>query len=519
MTGKSLVISCSLCLSLAAGAQEYDYVSTPASREIALGSGLWLRSGNSAGIALDSLGRISDLSLSGTYDYGSLKSQWSGDSETDIRVATSGITQVGGMTLYGDFSYDYISIEGARYNCLMFSPSYDQPYYIADFVSSSWRKQVYDMGFRLASPLLFSECATLGFEARYKSLVGAKQVDPRIETYRYDLGFAPSVAVRLGDRSSVGLRLGYMYSFERADPSVENNWETPRVAIMRGLGFYTLGTAGGNMGFDIFYYRTNRLDASAQYVLHSPSADLLVQAAFLYGKTLVSENPTLPRMRGRTEKSAIGLDIAANLGRKKNHRLDFAAEFGLTSGYEYNQQFDNTPGVYRWITVSNPMMSTYDILEADARYSYYGGLGTDGEYDFKLGLEADFFYMDQTYLIPRSDFDVVTCSVSAFAAWNIALGDRHRLMPELSAGYGLSPYGEYSYGGSSNTDSEIVTAFYPSELRFLSSDKIKCGAGLVYPVIFSKGSSLCIRVHAACDYSLSLAEYRLGAEFGVNYLF
>ena len=505
-----------LCLCLAAGAQER---AVPATRETAVGSSLWLRSSNSAGLALDSLGVMSDLSLGLSFEQGGLKSVWAGERETDAGVEAKGVAKVAGMTLYGDFSYDYTDISGARYNASVYEPAYDQPYYVADYSVSGWKKQAYDMGFRGATPLFWRDRAAFGFEARYKAMVGAKQTDPRTETFRYDLLLAPSFTFSFGGAGTLGLKLEYMHGFERSTPSVENDWVTPRVAIMRGLGFYTAGTAGGNLGFDIFYYKTNRFGGSLQYAFSSTSADLLVDVGSYVSTTLVSENPEFPRMRGRTEKIGLTLDAMANLGRRKNHRVMLRADWGSTSGYEYNQQLGTSQGVSHWITINNPLMSTYDILEADMSYVWYSGFDGSGEYDFRLGLSADMFMMMQKYVAPLSRFDASNAGLRVFAGWNIPVGVSGRLLPELCAGYRVSPSGGYSYAGTMNRDSEIVLDMYPSELRFLTADRLETSFGLTWALGVRDKSSLCLSLRGGYDHSFGLREHRLAADFGVAYLF
>lgn len=516
VTRISLIGAVLLCLCLSAGAQEH---SVPAARETAIGSSLWLRSSNSAGLALDSLRVMSDLSLGFSFEQGGLHSVWDGDRESDVRVEAKGVAKVAGMTLYGDFSYDYMGVSGARYNASLYEPAYDQPYYVADYSVSDWKKQAYDMGFRGATPLFWTNRASFGFEARYKAMAGAKQTDPRTETFRYDMFLAPSFTFSFGRAGTVGLKLEYMHGFERSTPSVENDWVTPRVAIMRGLGFYTAGTAGGNLGFDTFYYKTDRYGGSLQYYLNSVSADMLVDVGTYLSTTLVSENPQFPRMRGRTEKYGLTLDFMANLGRRRNHRVMLRADWGSTSGYEYNQQLSTSQGVSHWITINNPLMSTYDILEADMWYVWYSGFDRRGEYDYKLGVSADIFMMMQKYVSPFSRFEAANAAVHAFAGWNVPVGADSRLLPEVRAGYRISPSGEYSYGGTANRDSEIVLDMYPSELRFLTSDRLETSLGLTWALGIRGRSSLCFLLHGGYDHSFGLREHRLKADFGVIYLF
>lgn len=507
-----------LCLCLGAGAQELSY-NNPAARETLKGSALWFLSSNSAGMTLDSLDRMSDLSMTAVHRRGGLKSVWDGKYRSDVKVAAEGIAKAGGLTLYGDFSYDYIDIREAEYNAILYEPSYDQPYYVADYSVSDWKKQAYDMGFRAATPMFWNGRAAFGFETRYKALVGAKQIDPRAETFRYDISLSPSVAVSLGNAGTLGLKLEYLHSFERSVPSVENDWVTPRVAIMRGLGFFTTGTAGGNLGFDIFYYKKDQFGGSLQYVVNAGMFDLLVDAGASYAITPVTENPELPRMRGRTEKMDFCLDLAANFGMNRNHRLMVSADWGMTSGYEYNQQLDSTPGASGWVTISNPMMSTYDILEARASYTWYSGLDRSREYDFKLGAEADAFMMEQEYKVPVSRFNATNVSVRAFAGWNIRAGSRSRILPEVSAGYRISPSGEYYYSGTANTDSQIVLDMYPSELSYLTADRLETAAGLTWALMMREKSSLCFSLCGNLYYGFEVDDYRLMAGLEIRYMF
>lgn len=518
MIRKSLIGALLLSLCVCAGAQGNVSFSTPASRETVLGSALWLGSGNSAGMALDSLVTMSGLSLKGNFTEGGLKSVWSGEKEGDIKVSTNGITRFNGLTLYGDFSYDYITQRNAEYNCILYEPSYDQPYFVADLVSSDWKKQAYDMGFRIASPVLINKHWVFGFEARYKNLVGAKQRDPRTETYRYDISVSPSAAFIFGN-SAIGLSLSYLHSFERSKPSTENFKEDPRVAIMRGLGFYTLGTASPNTGIDIFYYKTNAGETGIQYSLKSDVADILVDAGVEYRKTIVSENVTVPKTHGRTEKTTFTLNAAANLGVQKNHRLRLDTEYGSTTGYECNQKFDTTPGVFKWITISEPAMSGYNVLDADANYIWYNGLDKNGDYRFKIGADAKLFYMTQDYYVPSSSFNASNIAASVLGGWNFPSGKRSSFLPGLRIGYRMSPSGEYSYRGTTNTDSQIISDMYPRELEFLTSDRLESEASLIWALKTKSGSSLCLSAQGGYDYSFSLKDHRIAASLGISLLF
>ena len=70
-----------------------------------------------------------------------------------------------------------------------------------------------------------------------------------------------------------------------------------------------------------------------------------------------------------------------------------------------------------------------------------------------------------------------------------------------------------------NRDSEIVLDMYPSELSFLTADRLETSLGLTWALGVRDKSSLCFSLRGGYDHSFGLRKHRLAADFGVAYLF
>lgn len=118
-------------------------------------------------------------------------------------MGTSGGAYIGKFLATGGFSFRNIFEHDALYNVLMYELEDNMPYYPVDDKSSGWNRQEYLLNAGLSSPVLWDR-VSFGVKVDYTTKVGAKQLDPRGETYKYSVTVKPSVAVLLG-QSLLGL--------------------------------------------------------------------------------------------------------------------------------------------------------------------------------------------------------------------------------------------------------------------------------------------------------------------------
>ena len=215
---------------------------------------LWFSTDNAAGLAFSPLASYNDLNLSYSGKFGKFSVAQDAVTSHNVEFETSGALSLGGFRLWGDFSFKNIFDKGVRYNSNRYEVPENMPYYIADSYSSDWNRQEYDLSVKGASPVLWN-FVSFGLSLDYQTRVGAKQLDPRCETYNYHINVAPSVVFRFASNHHLGVDGFFEYAHERTTPSLNNSFEDQKVFITSGLGEYLLGKIGGNDGQKTWLYR------------------------------------------------------------------------------------------------------------------------------------------------------------------------------------------------------------------------------------------------------------------------
>lgn len=400
-------------------------------QETAIRNSLWYGSSSAAGLAFKPYGLFNTLSFDYDGEFGEYRKLGAGKSSSDISVGTSGAAYVGKFLTTGGFSFKNIFEKDALYNVLMYELEDNMPYYPIDDKSSGWNKQEYLLNAGLSSPILW-DMVSFGIKVDYTTKVGAKQLDPRGETYKYGIIVTPSVAVRLG-RSLIGLSGTYSNGFERGTVSNNNHWIDPKVWQHRGLGESTQNKVGGNDGMKTHIYNTQRFGGALQYSL---SESLFIEASFELRTTMGKENPKLPKRLGSIKENDINVDAAWIFGKDGSNKLSFNASCSLTDGIEYVQKLNTTAYQQEWMVLSENNMSTFTGVNARLSYDHLFGASDPKGYDWKVGGEAKFEMFDQSYLAPAS-------TSNAMRLYAGALADKHFKMRKSSllvgvhAGYAL----------------------------------------------------------------------------------
>ena len=210
----------SLCPSVAQAGGFEDRISSTALKETEIRNSLWLGSSSAAGLAFRPYRIFNTLDLNYNGEYGEYRALGEGKSSTEVSLDTEGAAYLGKFLVTGDFSFKNTFDQDALYNVLLYELEDNMPYYPMDSKSSGWKRQSYELGAGLTSPVLWDK-ASFGIDLEYYTKVGAKQLDPRTETYKYGLQLRPSVTVRLGE-SLLGLSVLYTDGFEMSEPSNNN---------------------------------------------------------------------------------------------------------------------------------------------------------------------------------------------------------------------------------------------------------------------------------------------------------
>lgn len=387
----------SLCPLVAQAGGFEDKISSTALKETEIRNSLWRGSSSAAGLAFRPYRIFNTLDLNYNGKYGEYRGLGEGKSSTEVSLDTEGAAYLGKFLVTGDFSFKNTFDQDALYNVLLFQLEDNMPYYPMDGKSSGWKRQSYDLGAGLTSPVLWDRVA-FGIDLEYYTKVGAKQLDPRGETYKYGLQLRPSVTVSLGE-SLLGLSALYADGFERSEPSNNNNWESPKIWYFRGLGESTQGKVGDNDGMKDCFWRTTRFGGALQY---SWSDAVFAELGYTFKQTDAKENPELPKRLGTAKEHALSLDAAWLFGQDKSDKLSLDALFSLTDGIEYVQKLNTAAFQQEWMVISSNAMSSYTDIRASLCYDHLFGAADPRGYDWKVGAEASFRMFDQSYISPAS---------------------------------------------------------------------------------------------------------------------
>ncbi len=372
-------------------------VNSTALSETVTRNSLWRGSSSAAGLAFSPYTIVNTLNLRYEGKGGEYRQIGDGKRSDGVSINTAGAARLGEFLVTGDFSFRNIFDQNSLYNVLRYEMEDNMPYYPIDDKSSGWKRQAYELGASLTSPVIWDR-VSFGLSLKYSTKVGAKQLDPRGEAYKYGLQLRPSVAVRLGG-SVLGVSGLYSDGFERSEPSNNNNWEDPKVWQMRGLGESTQGKVGGNDGMKTITWSSNTYGGALQY---SYGDGVLAELGYAHRRVDAKENPNFPKKLGTVKENSISLDAAWIFGKDKSDKLSLDAAFALTDGIEYVQKLSSTADTQEWTTVSTNTMSSYTDISAGLSYDHLFGSSDPRGYDWKVGAETFFRMFDQSYISPAS---------------------------------------------------------------------------------------------------------------------
>lgn len=482
-------------------------------QETARRNTLWDGSSSEAGLAFSSYGIFNVLSLDYGGGYGEFRKNGDGKSSSAVSVNTSGAAYIGKFLARGGFSFRNTFDRDALYNVMLFELEDNMPFYPIDDKSSGWNRQEYRLNAGLSSPILWNRLS-FGLKFDYEAKVGAKQLDPRGETFKYGVKVQPSVAIRLGKKSVLGLSGSYSDSFERAGVSNNNNWVNPTVWEHRGLGESTQGKVGGNDGLKTHTYRTDRYGAALQYSF----GDLLfVEAGYERRTTSGIENPGLPKRLGSVKEDAFRLDAAWLFGRGKSNKLSLDAEFNLTKGLEYVQKLNTTAYQQEWTLISTNEMSSFTQGSARLGYDHLFGASDPRGYSWKAGAELSFDMLKESYLSPASTLDALRVYAGLLADRHFKFRRGSSLLIGIHAGYAAGFGAGYSCLGT-NTHG-TPKAMLADQADYMNASFLRAGGKIDWTFAHSRRVSWTLGAKASYLGAFALGKNRTVCSAALGILF
>ncbi|MDD2293542.1 MAG: hypothetical protein PHD07_04940 [Bacteroidales bacterium] len=476
-----------------AQAQGSKTITYPTALEINQAQALWFNTSNAAGMIVTPLNNYNTLSVGYNVKNGEYRLQQEGNQQA-LKINTSGATNLGKARLWGEFTYQNITETDTRYNTTMLDVVPDMPYFVGDPNISYWKKQSYNMSVKAASPVLW-DLVAFGASANYFTKNGAKQIDPRSESFKYGISVEPAVVFTLGTKHSIGLTFLYLNSFERTVPVNSNNQQDQIAYIMRGVGNYTDGVVGSLSGMGTFYYKTNKIGTSLQYNFNGDRSALLAEVKSSFQVVDVFQTPTKPRRMGTTAQMLMGGNIQyINNGDDFTSKVTLDGYHKNNNGIEYIQEIDATYEVQQWVTIAKFIRSRYVFNAATLKFDLYRN--SDEGYDWMAGAQGIFSDRTDEYILPHSTFTAKNVYGELFGKKNIMAGDNSVLIG-INAGYNFNLGGGYDYNGAEPT-SKVVKDLYERDNAILCANYYQ--VGLDIKASFPIGKSTALYIAGNCQY-------------------
>lgn len=457
---------------------------TKAAIERAQLESIWLNnSENAAGGMIDAPLLMANAYFGFDHKKGDFKPKQVGEKINSIKFHTDGggiYKNVGGMFIWGDFTYTRDEIAGAQWNATLADPTRDMPFFVADKNISKWKNQTYDMGFKAGFPRLLNNHLIIGIAGSYQTAIAAKQLDPRPLTRVSNLNVMPSVVWEFNSNNSVGAV--FHYTSYREDGSADNlnhltdqfGWE------MVAPGFFNDGIIASFAGINkLRNYNANALGGSLQYGFKNDKFKALISGDYLYRVEDVLCNYLKPQMSGTLKKTVWGVNFAAQYNATEEDRLFFRYRYDNNDrrGIEYFQTYDNTYEIQSYITDAKFERSQFETITQRFNLDYIKAEGDS--YTWKLGLNAVSSRDKFLYYVPATHRQINNFFFGADVTYNLLLNAKNGFMFNVNAGVNNNSKGTFDYGGVKENN-KAFTDFALMDFIYQSSDYMKWGCNVTY---------------------------------------
>ncbi len=484
MNRKIFKIAAILVPAIFAGFVAMAQTGTKAAIERAQLENIWLNnSENAAGGLVDAPALMANAYFGYDYTKGDFKPMQVGEKINSLKFHTDGggiYKNVGGMFIWGDFTYTKDNIAGAKWNATLADPTRDMPFFVADENVSKWKNQTYDLGFKAAFPRLINGHLIIGISGTYQAAIAAKQLDPRPLTKVSDLNVMPSIVWEFNPSNSLGAV--FHYTSYREDGSAENinhltdqkGWE------MVAPGFFNDGVIASFAGINkLRNYNANALGGSLQYSFRNEKFKAFVSADYLYRVEDVLCNYTKPQMSGTVKKTVWGANLAFQYNATEKDRVFFRYRYDNNDlrGIEYFQTYDNTYEVQSYITDAKFERSKFAKRNQYFNIDY---MIADGDsYTWKFNLNAVSSRDHFTYYVPETHKEINNFFFGADVTYNMVIDTKNSLTFNLNGGVNNNSKGVFDYGGVKE-DNKAFTNFALMDFIYQSSDYSKMGGSITY---------------------------------------
>lgn len=358
---------------------------------------LWHNGNNAAGLRQDSILAFGKTKLGFDQMQGQFKLAQQAKDSQRLNFESERFQNIGKTLFYGKFSYTQQWDKQLRFSDVL-DPYRGTPYLLADSIGGDWKKQLYTLTLKAASPALLNNKLTIGLGTTLNVATGARQNDPRPLSTSNQITIAPSATWKLNKSNLIGLN-GW-YNRYREDISLEVKNSSINYSLYKSLGLGQLElpttfTTGASR-----IYKGNKWGGDIQYQLKNNSITWLNNFGYRTYQEQVADGTSVPRKSGTWKQTAYSFNSNLNIGNKNFlHRFALTLQRLEDQGIEFHE-FYNT-SLKAWQTL---LEAEFYLAETDQASLSYTLIKPNKEHVFNWLAEigGSYYSTNKSYLLPAS---------------------------------------------------------------------------------------------------------------------
>ena len=436
---------------------------------------LWLQSGNSAGIGLDTTLSVASASVSGRAESGPFHRPQQASAVRAVELEAERIQAIRKLSFYGGFKFRQKSEENIRWADIL-DPYRGTPYVLADSLGGDWKKQLFNLSAALATNPLFSRRVSLGLAVEYEVETGARQNDPRPLNYAKNLRLSPGITWSPAPGTRTGL--SFSAGFFREEAEMENRQPTAhRQYRLKGLSIHDAPTI-----FSLSVtraYTGKDLAAAWQFEKQFRSSTFMSSLGFGYYVEDTQDGITRPTLGGQFKSTKWNWSGVWRHDRRSGYReLSLHALLKKGDGREYHQVYD--PVSTLWVTTFEGIFYKSGLTNAGLGYAITGYTADKQSVSWKLSASADFSETSARYLYNQLSSQQITAAETRVSAEKLLADRKRQTVRVFFSGFYRANLREELVYSSRGTNARAAGELLYPDHAWLSADMAGADACLRY---------------------------------------
>jgi len=458
---------------------------------------LWIGSSNAAGIAQGYIPEIGQAKVASTLKEGAFRRPQQAGSDRDVSFYSEKYQSLNKLKLYGSFDFRQSWQNNLEWNALL-NPYRRMPYILADSVGGEWKRQEYNLKLKAASAALADGKLSVGAGLNYYVGTGARQNDPRPQSYVYDLTFTPSAILKLSDKFNLGYNFIYEAFRENVSYESSNSTDVQKAYWFTNTGYF-LDWQMSALGSYSRYYIGKTIGSGLQLSYENEGVEGLVGVRYDRRKETSEDGTSPARPTGRLDENNYSVTGLLRFN-KASHTQQIRAEWNSHDGEGIDYHTASGNAETGWIVTNKDVLTTSYYNNASITYSFIRNAAND---DFKWMAEAGIAFdgRDIRYLKPQMRQNVDAIEFSVRYVYNLTIPGRKSWKADANFAW-RDCFTSYSDFTPQNGVSGIgYNTLHLPDHSWLSADMVKPGLSIQYsqPAKVGSAAELFVRGTAAAD--------------------